>query len=392
MITQHLQGIDGNTEIKGTLFEDTLTPACGNPQQFPEVEFLTKVDFNGGGGINNSTSTTTVVPGINTCSSKILIQNGIAEDGTGNLINNGLFQDEAEFMDFVTDISNGYVDKDISLYSFESLAPSAIPLYLGEFQCKGVNDYGLFVIECFKADNCASLPPIAISSPTTTVQGTTAIGTITIPNAVGGNNNLYTGETVVLTAADGSIHTFTLTGGGSVNSIGQDLTNQINANPNFTAINLDSVPQRTGYALEITTIATGSNANTPIQGSALNMGGDLSFMSLITVGFTGGIDAVIAEPLPPDTPCNASLHIYVEGGLYFDVSATQFTSYITQGTTGDLTLDGYLVQALPQAQNQWTYNSTTQTFEGDPTTMSPTPAGYISSTSILQGKYLTPSD
>ena len=214
LLTQHLQGVDGNTEIKGTLFEDTFTPACGNPQQFPEVEFLTKVDFKEGGGINNSTSTTTVVPGINTCASKILIENGIAADGSGNLINNGLFQDEAEFMDFVTDISNGYIDKDISLYSFESLAPSAIPLYLGEFQCKGINDYGLFVIECFKADNCANLPSISTSSPTTTVQGTTAIGTITIPNAVGGNNNLYTGETVVLTAADGSIHTFTLTGGG----------------------------------------------------------------------------------------------------------------------------------------------------------------------------------
>ena len=92
MITQHLQGIDGNTEIKGTLFEDTLTPACGNPQQFPEVEFLTKVDFNAGGGINNSTSITTVIPGINTCSSKTLIENGIAADGSGNLINNGLFQ------------------------------------------------------------------------------------------------------------------------------------------------------------------------------------------------------------------------------------------------------------------------------------------------------------
>ena len=391
MLTQHLQGVDGNTEIKGTLFEDTLTPACGNPQQFPEVEFLTKVDFNGGGGINNSISTTTVIPGLNTCASKILIQNGILEDGTGNLINNGLFQDEAEFMDFVTDIRNGYIDKDISLYSFESLSPSATPLYLGDKQCTGVNDYGLFVIECFKADNCASLPPTAVSSPTTAVQGTTAVGTITIPNAVGGNNNLYTGETVVLTAADGSIHTFTLIGGGSVNSIGQDLTNQINANPNFTAVNLNSVPSRIGYALEITTVATGSNANTPIQGTALNMPGDTSFMSLTTVGFTGGIDEVIATPDPePDTPCNATLQIYVEGGTYFDVSATQFTNYLIQGSTGDLTLDDYLVQALPQAQNQWTYNSSLQSFEGDPTTMTATPAIYISSVSILQGKYLTP--
>ena len=45
MITQHLQGIDGNTEIKGTLFEDNFTPACGNPQQFPLREFLTTKAF-----------------------------------------------------------------------------------------------------------------------------------------------------------------------------------------------------------------------------------------------------------------------------------------------------------------------------------------------------------
>ena len=114
-------------------------------------------------------------------------------------------------------------------------------------------------------------------------------------------------------------------------------------------------------------------------------------MNLVVNGFTGGVDEVIATPDPePNTPCNATLQIYVEGGLYFDVSATQFTGYITHGTTGDPTIDNYLNQALPQAQNQWTYNSTTQTFEGDPTTMTATPAVYISSTSILQGKYLTP--
>jgi len=372
LLTQHLQGIDGNTEIKGTLFEDTLTPACGNPQQFPEVEFLTKVDFKEGGGINNSTSTTTVVPGINTCSSKTLIENGIAADGSGNLINNGLFQDEAEFMDFVTDVANGYTNVDISLYSFESLTPSAVPLYLGEFQCKGINDYGLFVIECFKADDCVNIQSIV--TPTTVSPGTVAVGTITIPNNVGQNNGQYDGETVILTSADGTAHTFTLTGGGSVNSIGQDLMNAINADPNFTAINLNTVPQRTGYALEITTVATGSSANSPIQGSALNMTGETAIMSLITNGFVGGTDStggVAASPSPNNT-CNAILDIYttdanVYGGsnsisLNFSITTIQYIDYLVQGSTGDPTYDNYLMQSLPFAQGAFIFDNNTNSY------------------------------
>ena len=378
MITQHLQGIDGNTEIKGTLFEDTLTPACGNPQQFPEVEFLTKVDFNAGGGINNSTSITTVIPGINTCSSKTLIENGIAADGSGNLINNGLFQDEAEFMDFVTDVTNGYTDIDISLYSFESLTPSAIPLYLGEFQCKGINDYGLFVIECFKADDCVNIKTIV--TPTTVSPGTTAVGTITIPNTVGGNNSLYNGETVILTSADGTAHTFTLTGGGSVNSIGQDLTNAINANPNFNAINLDSVPQRDGYALEITTVVTGSNTNNPIQGSALNMGGDAAFMSITASGLIGGTDSTGGEIVTTsNNSCSAVLDFYVDGAnLSFSVTTTQFTDYIVQGSTGDSTYDNYLAQAIPYAAGTHIYDGSAYvTSDGNAYNYGPTNSDYV---------------
>jgi len=379
MITQHLQGIDGNTEIKGTLFEDTLTPACGNPQQFPEVEFLTKVDFNAGGGINNSTTVTTVIPGINTCSSKVLIENGITADGSGNLINNGLFQDDAEFMDFVTNVTNGYTNTDISLYSFESLTPSAIPLYLGEFQCKGINDYGLFVIECFKADDCVNIQSVV--TPTTFSPGTTAVGTITIPNNVGQNNGQYDGETVILTSADGTAHTFTLTGGGSVNSIGQDLMNAINADPNFTAINLDSVPQRTGYSLEIITIATGSSTNNPIQGSALNMSGDVAIMSLITNGLTGGTDSTGGEAvLPPsNSTCNAILDFYIDGiNLSFNVTTVQFTDYIVQGTTGDSTYDSYLTQAIPYAASTHIYDGSAYvTSDGNSYNYGPTNSDYV---------------
>ena len=156
-ITQHLAGIDGNTEIKGTLFEDNFTPACGNPQQFPLVEFLTTKAFTGGGGQNNSFSTTVTIPGTDSCSSKTLIENGKKYDGTGTLINNGAFQDEDEFITYVTTCTNGYCDKDISAFMYEAQNPSATPLYLNEKQCTGQNDYGLFVLECFKADpECAN--------------------------------------------------------------------------------------------------------------------------------------------------------------------------------------------------------------------------------------------
>ena len=157
-IEQHLMGVEGNTPIEGSLFDDTTTPACGNPQQFPQVEFLTKTDFgtggpeDAGGGTNNSTSVTTVVPGTNSCDSKTLIVNGKKWDGSGTKINNGLFQDKDELMAWVTDCTNGYCSYDISTFSFESSTPGAVPLYLGEKQCVGINNEGLFVIECFEVD------------------------------------------------------------------------------------------------------------------------------------------------------------------------------------------------------------------------------------------------
>ena len=353
MITQHLQGIDGNTEIKGTLFEDTLTPACGNPQQFPEVEFLTKIDFNEGGGINNSTSNTTVIPGINTCSSKVLIQNGIAADGSGNLINNGLFQDDAEYMDFVTNIANGYINIDISLFSFESLTPSAIPLYLGESQCMGTNDYGLFVIECFKADNCVDFQSVS----TEVSPGTPAVATITLPNLLEGDNSILQDKTIILTSADGNIHTFILIGGDSINAIGLDLMNQIDLHPDFDAVEISA--GRLEYQLEIITVATGSSANNPIQGSALSLPGEQSSSSLIAIGFLGGTNLTGGESESTDS-CNAILNFYVtdEGStsLNFDITTTQYVNYLVQGSTGDLTYDSYLFQALPYAQGEFVYD------------------------------------
>jgi hypothetical protein len=398
MITQHLQGIDGNTEIKGTLFEDTLTPACGNPQQFPEVEFLTKIDFNGGGGINNSTSTTTVVPGINTCSSKILIQNGIAADGSGNLINNGLFQDDVEYMDFVTNIANGYINIDISLFSFESLTPSAIPLYLGESQCKGTNDYGLFVIECFKADDCVNIQTII--TPTTTSPGTIAVGTIDIPNSwSGASTNLLTGATIILTSADGNIHTFTITGGGSINSIGNTLVSQIDNHPDFNAVDITQ-GGRKGYTLEITTNNTGSNTNNPIQGSALNLPGDAAPLSFTTVGLTGGTDSTGGgNIIPTNSTCNAVLNFYVsQNQLTFDVTATQFTDYIVQGSTGDSTYDNYLSQAIPNAQGQYAYDNNINSYvpiNSSGNFLNLNSNVYVTSTSITAAAsdgYLTPSE
>ena len=399
MITQHLQGVDGNTEIKGTLFEDTLTPACGNPQQFPEVEFLTKIDFNGGGGINNSTSTTTVVPGINTCSSKILIQNGIAADGSGNLINNGLFQDDIEYMDFVTDIANGYTNIDISLFSFESLTPSAIPLYLGESQCMGTNDYGLFVIECFKADDCVNIQ--TITTPTTTSPGTIAVGRIDIPNDWSGNDtNLLTGATIILTSADGNVHTFTITGGGSVNSIGNTLVSQIDNHPDFNAVDLNQGSSRKGYILEITTNNTGSNTNNPIQGSVFNLPGELSQFSFTTVGLTGGTDPTGGgNIISSNSTCNAVLNFYIsQTQLAFNVTTTQFTDYIVQGSTGDSTYDNYLNQAIPSAQGQYAYDNNTNSYvpiNSSGNFLNPESNVYVTSTSITAASsdgYLTPSE
>ena len=203
IITQHLAGTDGNTEIKGTLFEDTWTPACGNAQQFPEVEFLTKTNFKGGGGLDSSTSVTTVIPGTDSCDSKTLIENGIAFDGSGTKINSGVFQDENEFMDFVSTCTNGYCDKDISTFKYESITPSATPLYLGAKQCEGVNGHGLFVLECFKADSdCGNIIVIGPGEGETVATGSIHF---TMNNSYSG---AYRNKTVELTDSSGVVHSF----------------------------------------------------------------------------------------------------------------------------------------------------------------------------------------
>jgi len=163
--------------------------------------------------------------------------------------------------------------------------------------------------------NQPNWPYSAAASPEQTpgpiTPGTIATGTIDFDDpGVGSYYSTLSGQTIVLTSAAGTEHTFTLLYSSNLDPICNDLVQQINNHPDFNASNTTSAQSRKGYQITITTVATGSNANNPIQGSALSLPGDLVSLSPVASGFSGGTDASqegggYAEGLNPPTSAYA---------------------------------------------------------------------------------------
>ncbi len=121
--------------------------------------------------------------------------------------------------------------------------------------------------------------------------GTTATGTIDFETGGSSYYSTLSGQTIILTSADGTDHTFTLLYSSNLNPICDDLVQQINSHPAFSASNTTGGRNK-GYQITITTVATGINANRPIGGSALSLPGDFLYFSPVATGLSGGTDDV----------------------------------------------------------------------------------------------------
>jgi|TARA_R110002074_G_scaffold279659_1_gene451108 hypothetical protein len=134
--------------------------------------------------------------------------------------------------------------------------------------------------------------PVTNATPPPTIPGTTATGTIDFEEpGIGSYYSTLSGQTIILTSADGTVHTFTLTYSSNLDAICNDLVQQINNHPDFNASDTTPAQNRKGYQITITTVATGASANNPIQGSALSLPGDLVSVSPVAVGLSGGTNA-----------------------------------------------------------------------------------------------------